>query len=237
MTTTWQCQNCQTINNKRNKWCVYCAYRLQRITPRPLALNEYDYDWVDEIVFERRAWKLDLLTEYYQSNRSGETMTPQEELFSKLFNHEKILVKDMDTLTLRAHREELAKIAFEARARLTAVDDEDKERSKVKRDGKPSGFSRSVGQDSISSEVINTIRDRSKRMTKEEKLRKNLEDLFMNSGDSQAEAVRKALEMTTNSKINARRDGQIPDAAKATPAVISVTDNTPRPIFNPFEKK
>lgn len=63
-------------------------------------------------------------------------LTAQEELFSELFNHEKILVKDMDTLMLRAHREELAKIAFEARARLTAVDDEDNERKKIARGSK-----------------------------------------------------------------------------------------------------
>jgi len=54
------------------------------------------------------------------------TVTPQEELFASFFRSEKLIVSEMSILELRAHREELSKIAFEARARLTAVDDEER---------------------------------------------------------------------------------------------------------------
>lgn len=93
------------------------------------------------------------------------TMTPQEELFSKLFNHEKSLVKDMDDVTLRSHREELSRIAFEARARLSAADDEEKTR-------KPKaikGFSRSVKTDDVTSDAINHIVERTKEQKKADK--------------------------------------------------------------------
>lgn len=92
-------------------------------------------------------------------------MTPSEELFSKLFNHEKSLVKDMDDLTLRSHREELAKIAFEARARLTAADDEEKTR----KPRKEKGFTRSVKTDDVTSDAINHIVERTKEQKKADK--------------------------------------------------------------------
>ena len=94
-------------------------------------------------------------------------MTPQEELFAGFFKAEKILVKDMTILELRAHREELAKIAFEARARLTAADDEERER---KSKGTAKGFSTSLATDEITTSAINTIKARGERQSKAEKL-------------------------------------------------------------------
>lgn len=110
----------------------------------------------------------------------NKVMTPQEELFANFFRAEKILVKDMNVLQLRAHREELAAIAFEARARLTAVDSEEKER-------KPSsgvtGFQRSVNTDDTTSDAINAIENRNKRLNKKEKLRKSLEAMGVETAD------------------------------------------------------
>ncbi len=110
-------------------------------------------------------------------------MTPQEELFAELFNHEKILVRDMEMLELRAHREELTKIAFEARARLTAVDDEDRMREK-KSSTKPLGFERSLNTDETTTNAINAIKDRQKRMSKQEKIQAGLEKLGISSTDA-----------------------------------------------------
>lgn len=112
------------------------------------------------------------------------TVTPQEELFSQLFNHEKVLVKDMDLLTLRAHREELAHIAFEARARLTAVDDEEKQRKTKAKGDRPEGFARNLETDEISSNAINTIKTRQSKLTKQEKLLAGLEKLGISAGDA-----------------------------------------------------
>ena len=63
----------------------------------------------------------------------------------------------MDLLTLRAHRETLSKIAFEAKARLTAVDDEEKIRKKKEAGDKPAGFERSLNSDQTATDAINTI--------------------------------------------------------------------------------
>src|SRR6266850_1991034 len=131
----WICPRCNEELGELNAICEYCK------------VND------NTIVYNPDKWFIRDIR--INSICKGETMTPQEELFSQLFNHEKVLVKDMDTLTLRAHREELAKIAFEARARLTAVDDEDNTRKK-NNDKKPKGFERSLNTDETTTNAINT---------------------------------------------------------------------------------
>lgn len=152
-------------------------------------------------------------------------MTPQEELFSELFNHEKILVKDMDMLVLRAHREELAKIAFEARARLTAVDDEEQTRRKAKNDGKPRGFERSLNTDETTTNAINTIKERQKRLSKQEKIQAGLEKLGISSTDA-------AKLMSAGTIL-----GRIQSAAKTKTETETTEKASEVKIFNPFEKK
>jgi hypothetical protein len=99
-------------------------------------------------------------------------MTPQEELFAKFYNHEKVLVKDMDHIQLREHREELQKIAFEAKARLVAADDETRER-KAKTTAKE--WLVTDTQQPVS-DLINAPKLRAARMSKMDKLRKQLQD-------------------------------------------------------------
>lgn len=98
-------------------------------------------------------------------------MTSQEDLFAKFFNHEKILVKDMDMAKLREHRDELAAIAFEAKARLVANDDELKDRSSK---SKNKEWLLPVEGDQISSDAINAVDKRKQRMSKMEKLESQL---------------------------------------------------------------
>jgi len=100
------------------------------------------------------------------------SMTPQEELFAKFYNHEKILVKDMETSQLREHRDELSHIAFEAKARLVAADDEGRER-KAKTSNKE-WLITSIEPDAISTDAINAIKVRKERMSKMDKLRSQL---------------------------------------------------------------
>lgn len=147
----------------------------------------------------------------------GFSMTPQEELFAKFFANEAVRVKEMDDLTLKAHREELAAIAFEARARLTAVDEEDRERTRkgVKRQG----FETEDGD--ITSDAINTIKERQKRMSKMEKLRKNLEEMGVESADID--------------KILSARN--IRDKVKGEPKGEPTKTNNVTTTFNPFPTK
>jgi len=193
----WTCERC----NRQLVWlCFYCVFceRYDEILSNPNIVNRLGKENI---------------------------MTPQEELFSQLFNHEKILVKDMEMLELRAHREQLAKIAFEARARLTAVDDEERTRKKSRAEGeKPSGFERSLNTDETASNAINAIKDRQKRMSKVEKIQAGLEKLGISTAD--AEKLMSA--------------GTILGRIKNAKGLNQSTDETNKEttkLFNPFEKK
>lgn len=146
-------------------------------------------------------------------------MTPQEELFAKLFNREKVLVSTMTVLELRAHREELSKIAFEARAKMTAVDDEEKIRKPKK--SEVSGFSRSVNEDGSTRDLINTVKERQKGLSKKEKLIEGLIKLGFSRSDAEA-------------KLSA---GAILGKFKANLKEAEKKEENNKPIFNPFEKK
>ena len=149
------------------------------------------------------------------------TMTPKEELFAKLFAHEKVLVKDMDVLVLRAHIEELSRIAFEARARLTAADDEEKERTKKqKAAGKPSGFERSLNVDEVGSNAINAIKDRTAKLTKRDKVIAGLVAMGMTPAD--AEKLMSAGTILAHVKAKAAVDG----AVKTTSPLVNPFKNT-----------
>ncbi len=169
----WTCPICNEELGELNGYCEYCKVLSNTIVYNP---NPY---------FVRDIRILHI------SDKDFKPLTPQEELFAKLFNHEKALVKDMDTLTLRAHREELSKIAFEAKARITAVDDEEKTRKKGS-DSKPTGFARSVNTDENTSAAINTIKERQKRLSGKEKMLQNLIDMYVAGGMSRAEAEKTA---------------------------------------------
>jgi uncharacterized Zn finger protein (UPF0148 family) len=96
-------------------------------------------------------------------------MTPIEEKHSKLFFHEKKLVIDMDDLTLRSHREELSSIAFEARVRLSAADDEISDRRK-----KGKKFLAADVTEDITSDAISKIAERAKKISKDDEIERFL---------------------------------------------------------------
>jgi hypothetical protein len=199
--------------------CSHCGLTLVNITLKCYCgqqRGEFEpFDSIDEIISQSRFSKLDKIL--------GECMTPQEELFKTLFNHEKVLVKDMDILTLRAHREELAKIAFEARARLTAVDDEEKGRKKkADGNGKPTGFSRNLNTDEATTDAINAVKDRQKRMSKNDKIIEGLIKL----GYSREDAEKK---MTAGTILGRLKN------IKSEQATEQTTEEK-KPLFNPFAK-
>lgn len=206
---TWICPQCENELGELNGWCEYC-----KVDRGIMVYNPDKY-------FIR-----DIRINYITCEPKASKMTPQEELFSKLFNHEKVLVRDMDMLTLRAHREELSKIAFEAKARLTAVDDEEKIRKNKFTDGKPTGFQRSVNTDETTTAAINTIKERQKKLTKTEKLQAGLEKLGISSAD--------ASKLMQAGTILARLKNPSPLAKEE---ITKSASEASKPIFNPFEKK
>lgn len=99
-------------------------------------------------------------------------MTPQEELFAKFYNHEKVLIKDMTYIQKREHRDELHQIVFEGKARLSAVDDELKE-EKAKISNKEWLVTDTKPSPSVS-DAINAVKQRQTRMSKMDKIREQL---------------------------------------------------------------
>lgn len=99
------------------------------------------------------------------------SMTRDEELFVKFYNSGKILVIDMDVATLREHRDKLSQIVIEAKANLRAADDELRE--KTARSGKKEWLT-TVDSDQSVSDAIHVVEQRAKRMSKMDKLRKDL---------------------------------------------------------------
>lgn len=100
-------------------------------------------------------------------------VTPQEELFARFYNHEKLFVKDLDDDKLREHRDELASIAFNAKARLVAIDDEGKERKAKSGAGKEWTVT-PLEADQTSTDSINAVKIRKDRMSKMDKIRQGL---------------------------------------------------------------
>ena len=154
---------------------------------------------------------------------SNNHLDSKEKLFSKLFWHEtKIVVRDMDRLTLRAHIEELAKISFEGKVRHHAAIAEDDRRGKAEKGDGPHGFERSVNTDESTTNAINTIKERQKKLTKQERIQASLEKLGISSTD--------AAKLMSAGTILSR----LKDKGLAAPAI---EPSEIKPVFNPFAKK
>jgi len=149
---SWLC-SCGILNAGTNKFC-----------PAALTWKDIKHEQVSEN-------KPDWIMSYLAGKELN--MTQQEELFAKFYNHEKILVKDMDHIQLREHREELQTIAFEAKARLVAADDENRER-KAKSSNKE-WLVTDAKPDYDVSNAINVVKQRAARMSKMDKIRDGLE--------------------------------------------------------------
>lgn len=227
-TSTWICPQCNEELGELNAICEFCKIN-------NIIVYNPDMYFIREIRIRHII--------------KGETMTPQEELFSQLFNHEKLLVKDMDILTLRAHREELSKIAFEARARMTAADDEENDRRKQSKPKGPKGFERSVNTDETTTNAINAIKDRQKKLTGKEKMLGNLAALYEKGGMSKIEAEKTAAAAMSAGKIlSTLKDkasqniikGEIIPGPSGEESFIMVKpkiESAPKAVFNPFAKK
>lgn len=135
---------------------------------------------------------------YKRAAGRGLQMTKDEELFAKFYNHEKLLVKDMDISGLREHREELQKIAFEAKARLVAADDEARER-KAKTSNKE-WLVTDTTQPYDVSQAINVVKKRADRMSKMDKLREQLQKAGIDEATIK-EMVRNLETKATDSKL------------------------------------
>lgn len=161
----WKCSRCQFENDLLTSYCRIC--------------KQFKPDWITEEfqarIEIRRGIYIARIESYEYSHLENHEMTEQEELFAKFYNQEKILVKDMDAVALRDHRNELAKIAFEAKARLVATDEETRERNAKSKNGKEWLLNADQTQPNDNPDLINVPKIRAARMNKMEKMRKQLQ--------------------------------------------------------------
>jgi hypothetical protein len=222
----WICERCRNELGDYNGFCVFCfeADGIKSWNPDKYYIREVCIYAVTHGIAERSEAK----------------MTPQEELFKELFTGAVKIVAGMDALTRRAYREEMQKIAYEARVHVAAVDKIDDDEKKEKRRSQP--FERSLNTDQSTTDAINTIKERQKRLTKQEKIQQGLEDMFKKSGMSLSEAQREAQRLMGAGTILAVTN---PEKAKIVETavndvkqseVVKPNSETSHKMFNPFAK-
>lgn len=154
-------------------------------------------------------------------------MTPQEELFVKFFNQTALEIKDLNDIELQAYREELSLIALEARAKQTAVIEEDENRKKKRGRKLTELEQRSVTTDETTTDAINAINRRSAKLSKMDKVKKSL----MEMGMSEAEA-----EQIISARTVAEGKRVVPSDEQKREIIEEVRVPS-RSFVNPFEKK
>ena len=159
-------------------------------------------------------------------------MNPQEELFAFFFNDEKVQVKDLKDFELTQRREELAKIAHEARARLTAVDEEQRGRKAKKAE---KGFVAHVTNDDLTTNAINSLTERNIKLSKREKM---ISNLMSKTGVDRATAEAMVPDVDKVSKGRAINSRAKLEAANQGVAIKSEREElAAKPFINPFAPK
>jgi hypothetical protein len=219
----WTCPRCRNELGDYNGYCEYC-FQSDKIK-----VYNPDKYYIREVCIHHIC----------HAERSEAEMTPQEELFKELFTGAVKIVAGMDALTRRAYREEMQKIAYEARVHVAAVDKIDEDEKKEKR--RTTGFERSLNTDQSTTDAINTIKERQKRLTKQEKIQAGLEEMFKKSGMAHNDAVREAQRLMGAGTILAVKN---PEKAAIVETAVAdlktaekkIDSNTSGKMFNPFAK-
>lgn len=224
----WNCLSCKTYNDVLHNHCRFCkADKPSWVT----SLYQIGVELDRGIYFGYGVYGIDYFFNRSRRDESeNETMTPQEELFARFYNHEKVLVKDMDVVQLREHREELQKIAFEAKARLVAADDEARER-KAKTSNKEWLVTDAKPDYDVSS-AINVVKKRAERMSKMDKLTEQLKKAGIDDATIR-EMVGNLEKKATDSKLKTVTFHKPADEI----AVVQVKvekNNEPKEPFNPL---
>jgi len=210
---SWLCK-CGLINSGLNQTCA--ATNSQRLGSEHYQISSNTPDFLMSIV----------------AVNGVNSMTPQEELFSKFYNQEKILIKDMDTVQLREHREQLSTIAFEAKARLVASDDESRER-KAKNGNKDWTLSPTEADVNVT-DAINAVKIRSARMSKMDKLKQQL----LTAGIEEALANEMVANLERKATDQSAKTITFKPAKGPKPIVISISQPAePAEPFNPANLK
>jgi hypothetical protein len=241
----WQCPQCNEELGDYNAYCEFCRFesKLTVFNPDKYFVRDICIYHIEKEVIrmangndenDKQAKTAMTKEEVLQSIEANERMTPQEKLHAKLFFHESYLVKDMNDLKLSAHIEELSQICFEGRARLGAATAE-----RDKRKTKPAqGFERSLRTDETSTNAINIVKERVKRLSKKELIEKQLKELYSVAGvvEPAAEAAKAVSARNMSEVVNRVKETSTsrlnPFAKKSSPV-----DDAINAILNPSNAK
>jgi len=162
----WNCELCNSYNDILTAHCWNCK------NYRPINLVK-----IAERTKLNRSGIL-IITELENKNMAEKDRI---ELHTKFFNHEKILYSAMSFEERRNHREELAMILLEGRARMNAVDDIDREENALK--GPKGREWLTSNQENNGSDALNQPKIRKERMTKADKLAADMANLGLSKDD------------------------------------------------------
>lgn len=209
-------------------WLCKCG--MPNIGIHEICVNNWHYKDCEQISSN--------IPDYWMASRAarecGLNMTEQEELYSKFYNRGKLLVADMDVTQLREHRENLAQIAFEAKATLAAADDELRERKAKTSTKSKEWLVTPSGPDQTTSDAINAVKIRKGRMSQMDRL----QDQLRKSGIDEAtvkemitalerKATEKNLKTVTFTKPTSEPAHVVVQKAKEE------VNGEPKPAFNP----
>lgn len=164
----YNCQSCNTYNDILTLHCNYC--KVCNLSP--------------EII--RQSYAIRIL-------RAGEFIGMKNddivELHMQFFNHERVMIKDLDTIQMHERREELRKIAFEAKARLTAHDEEERLRNANRSAEQKQWLLSSTTNDPNVTDAINAVKTRKARMSSADKNLAVLQNLGIANADALVAAM------------------------------------------------
>lgn len=231
MINHWNCLICKSYNDVLNDNCGICRAN------KP--------DWITSEYQARIEINRGIFLGYgilgYVELKGEEVngLTEQEQLFAKFYNAEKLLVKDMEDFALREHRDELRRIAFEAKARAVAADDEDRDR-RTKTKKKEWLLTPDTNEVRVT-DAINAVKQRAARMSKMDKMKQQLLAAGLDD-ETVAEMIKGMERKATEKDVNALtfRKPQVQKALKTEDKPNgedkSKDADESKPKTNPFSK-
>lgn len=155
----YNCDNCNGYNDITSNPCIYC--------------NLYNAS-------------IEQSSGIIRLTRSGEFhyMTNEDriELHAKFFAEERLAIRDLTDEQMNERREEFRKIAFEAKARLTAHDSEERERNATKSKEQKAWLVSSDTDPNIT-EALLAVKQRKERQSKADRMKSQLEFLGISGAD------------------------------------------------------
>lgn len=221
---SWQCVVCNNFNLNYKDWCYHClSFGIKVIRTSTF------FDLCEESNLEI----------FIEKISRGKIVTEKEKLFAELFNSEKLEIKDLSDMDLRARREKFQTIAFEARARSSAIDDEERSRRK---NNKATGFVKNLEPDDVATEAINKINQRQGKLTKQQKLIESMKKIGIDTSDAeklmQAGVVKARLDNIAAKKaeLDKQKTEDSPSITQALDNILNLKEEPKKPFSNPFAK-